>query len=97
MQACIICKLSVLDKPLHRTKPTGQPDAGWMCESCIAKHEPDLHASLKADGDIDIVNDIAEALGGGDGEHYGICALCGDDVPVGKDGLCVDCKAPGGE
>lgn len=64
MSDCIICGASVFDTPLHRTKPTGQPDGGWMCEPCIEKHEPDLYTSLKADGDIDVVNDIAQALGG---------------------------------
>jgi hypothetical protein len=62
MSSCIICGASVFDTPLHRTKPTEQPDGGWMCEPCLAKNEPDLYASLKEDGDIEAVNDIAQAL-----------------------------------
>lgn len=35
---CIQCGCSVNKRPLHRTNPMGQPDAGWMCQPCITKH-----------------------------------------------------------
>lgn len=59
---CTICDVSFFDKPLHRTRPTGQPDAGWMCEECLNKNEPELHNNLKEDGDFQQTNDISKAI-----------------------------------
>lgn len=57
---CIECNVSMFDKPLHRTNPTGQADAGWMCKDCIKENEPELYDNLKFDGHFKIINDIAE-------------------------------------
>lgn len=55
---CKKCGVSVFDKPLSRTNKKGEDDAGWMCESCINKYEPELYKNLKEDGDFLITNDI---------------------------------------
>jgi hypothetical protein len=55
---CKNCKASFFDKPLHRTNPTGQIDAGWMCEDCLKIKEQNLHKELKKDGDLKVVNDV---------------------------------------
>jgi len=52
------------DKPLQRTNPTGQSDAGWMCQDCIKAIEPELYQNLKDDGDLKIANDIFNAVNG---------------------------------
>lgn len=59
---CKNCKASVLDKPLSRTNPKGQSDAGWMCQDCIKTKEPELYQNLKDDGDLKITNDIFNAI-----------------------------------
>lgn len=59
---CKNCGVSMFDKPLHRTNPKGQSDAGWMCEDCIGKKEPELYQNLKSDGDFKVSNDIMEAI-----------------------------------
>ena len=46
----------MFDKPLSRTNPKGQPDAGWMCQDCIKIKEPELYQNLKEDGDFKITN-----------------------------------------
>ena len=46
---CEKCGASVFDKTLHRTKPKGQPDAGWMCLDCIKALEPELAKNIKED------------------------------------------------
>ena len=52
----------MFSKPLSRTKPTGQSDAGWMCQDCIKTKEPELYNNLKEDGNFKITNDIFEAI-----------------------------------
>lgn len=52
----------MFDKPLSRTNPKGQPDAGWMCQDCIKLKEPELYRNLKDDGDLKITNDIFDAI-----------------------------------
>ena len=52
----------MFDKPLSRTNPTGQPDAGWMCQDCIKLKEPELYQNLKDDGDLEITNAIFDAI-----------------------------------
>ena len=52
----------MFDKPLSRTNPKGQPDAGWMCQDCIKIKEPELYKNLKDEGDLKITNDIFEAI-----------------------------------
>ena len=59
---CKICGVSMFDKPLHRTNPKGQSDAGWMCEDCIKKTEPELFKNMQSDNDFKVVNDIDKAL-----------------------------------
>lgn len=59
---CINCKVSMFDKPLSRTNPVGQPDAGWMCQDCIKNKEPELYKNLKNDGDLKTTNDIFESI-----------------------------------
>jgi hypothetical protein len=59
---CIVCKVSMFDKPLSRTKPTGQPDAGWMCQSCIEKEEPELYKNLNDEGELKMVNTIFDVI-----------------------------------
>ena len=61
---CINCNVSCFDKPLSRTNPKGQPNAGWMCQDCIEIKEPELHENLKEDGDLKITNDIFDAING---------------------------------
>jgi hypothetical protein len=40
---CIQCKCSIDERPLFRTNPLGQSDAGWMCQPCIDEHhDPSL-------------------------------------------------------
>ena len=55
----------MFDKPLTRTNPTGQQDAGWMCQPCIKIMEPELYKNLKDDGNLKITNDIFNAVDGG--------------------------------
>lgn len=59
---CTNCGVSMFDKPLSRTNPKGQPDAGWMCQDCIKLKEPELYQNLKDDGDLKITNDIFDAI-----------------------------------
>lgn len=59
---CINCGVSMFDKPLSRTNPKGQPNAGWMCQDCIKVKEPELYQNLKDDGDLKITNDIFDAI-----------------------------------
>lgn len=59
---CKNCEASMFDKPLHRTNPLGQSDAGWMCEDCIANNEPELYQNLKDDNDLKIANEIMEII-----------------------------------
>ena len=59
---CINCGVSMFDKPLSRTNPKGQPDAGWMCQDCIKLKEPELFKNLEEDGDVKITNDIFDAV-----------------------------------
>lgn len=59
---CKNCGVSMFDKPLSRTNPKGQPDAGWMCQDCIKLKEPELYQNLKDDGDLKITNDIFDAI-----------------------------------
>lgn len=51
----------MFNKPLSRTNPKGQPDAGWMCQDCIKSKEPELYKNLEADGELKIVNTIFKA------------------------------------
>ena len=55
---CKICGVSMFDKMLHRTNLKGQPDAGWMCEGCMEKKEPELFKNIKFNGDYRIIKDI---------------------------------------
>jgi len=59
---CKICNISMFDKPLSRTNPTGQSDAGWMCQDCIKHKEPELYQNLSSDGSFKITNDIFDAV-----------------------------------
>lgn len=52
----------MFDKPLSRTNPTGQSSAGWMCQDCIKKKEPELYKNLEKDGDLKTTNDIFDAV-----------------------------------
>lgn len=52
----------MFDKPLSRTNPVGQPDAGWMCQDCIKSNEPELYKNMKDDGGLKVVNDIFNAV-----------------------------------
>ena len=54
---CIKCGCSVNEKPLYRTNPKGQSDAGWMCIDCIRADEPELADNIKED-----VSDIEKDL-----------------------------------
>lgn len=59
---CENCGVLMFDKPLSRTNPTGQPNAGWMCQDCMKREEPELYQNLKDDGDFKITNDIFSAI-----------------------------------
>lgn len=59
---CKVCKRSAVVVPLHRTNPTGQSDAGWMCSDCIEKSEPELHKNMIDDGSIKLMSDIQKAI-----------------------------------
>ena len=59
---CINCGVPMFNKPLSRTNPKGQPNAGWMCQDCIKDKEPELYQNLKEDGDLDVLNDIFTAI-----------------------------------
>lgn len=59
---CINCKASCFYKPLSRTNPVGQPDAGWMCQDCIKELEPELYKNLEEDGNLKVTNDIFNAI-----------------------------------
>lgn len=52
----------MFDKPLSRTNPTGQPDAGWMCQDCIKATKPELYKNLKSGGDLKTINNIFDAV-----------------------------------
>jgi len=52
----------MFDKPLSRTNPKGQSDAGWMCQDCIKTKEPELYKNLNDEGDLKITNDIFNAI-----------------------------------
>ena len=59
---CTNCGVSMFDKPLSRTNPKGQPNAGWMCQDCIKIKKPELYRKLKDDGNLQITNEIFEAV-----------------------------------
>jgi Zn-finger protein len=59
---CKKCKVSILYKPLSRTNPKGQSDAGWMCQDCMKIHESELYKNLKDDNDFKISNAIFHIL-----------------------------------
>ncbi len=63
----------MFDTPLHRTNPKGQPDAGWMCENCIEKKEPELYSNLKSDGDFKVANDVINAINDDTDEDEFLC------------------------
>lgn len=46
---CTNCGVGIDKRPLHRTKPKGQTDAGWMCMPCIEKSHPELAKNIKED------------------------------------------------
>lgn len=58
MAKCKICGVSMFDKMLHRTNPKGQPDAGWMCEQCMEKKEPELANNMKADEGYEVAKAV---------------------------------------
>lgn len=62
MEKCIICRVSATDKPLSRTNPLGQPDAGWMCQDCIKITHPELYKNLKEEGDFEVTNAVFDAV-----------------------------------
>jgi len=53
---CIKCGIHFTKRPLQRTNPVGQPNAGWMCEPCLKKNEPELHKNAVDDKSIEIAN-----------------------------------------
>lgn len=59
---CTNCGVSCFNKPLSRTNPLGQPDAGWMCQDCIKEKEPELYKNLQEAGDLKTTNDIFDAV-----------------------------------
>ncbi len=59
---CKNCGVSPFDRPLFRTNPKGQSDAGWMCENCIKVEEPELYQNLKDDDELKTANNIFSAL-----------------------------------
>lgn len=51
---CIKCD-SDDGRPVFRTKPKGQPDAGWTCEECIADPpDADLKELVDTIDDADV-------------------------------------------
>lgn len=56
---CSKCGVSIQNRILHRTNPKGQLDAGWMCEPCISKTEPELMKNIDED---EVLQDIKSAL-----------------------------------
>lgn len=59
---CEKCGVSCFIKPLSRTKPFGQPDAGFMCHDCIKLHHPDIYDKLKDKGELETTNNIFNAI-----------------------------------
>jgi len=57
---CIKCGCSCAERMLHRTKPKGQMNAGWMCLPCIEKDEPELAKNIKQDDDMVLLNTIED-------------------------------------
>jgi len=55
---CKNCKVSAFNKPLFRTEPKGQTDAGWMCKDCIKIKEPELYRNFKDDSVLKLTDDI---------------------------------------
>jgi hypothetical protein len=47
---------------LHRTNPTGQTNAGWMCIDCIEKTEPELFKNITQDESFKVLKDIETAV-----------------------------------
>lgn len=57
---CKNCGAGIKGVMLHRTKPKGQTDAGWMCMPCIESTEPELAKNIKSDcDDAPILNDLS--------------------------------------
>jgi len=98
---CINCGVSALKKPLSRTNPKGQPDAGWMCQDCIKEKEPELHKNLKEDGEFKISNEIFTAIN--DAKNIMTrykCTTCGNTcLQKNKpdNSICGGCKNPNWE
>ena len=71
----------MFDKPLSRTNPKGQPNAGWMCQDCIKLKEPELYKNLNDEGDLKVTNDIFNAINGTNlivqNNEGGKCPKCG--------------------
>lgn len=61
MVKCCNCGVSCTVKMLHRTEPTGQTNAGWMCIDCIKKLHPELYKNIK-DDDFKVLKDIETAV-----------------------------------
>lgn len=59
---CKDCGVSMFDKPLFRTNPIGQEDAGWACQDCIKTKETELHSNLEDDGDFKVANNIFDSI-----------------------------------
>lgn len=55
---CEKCGIAFSDKMLHRTKPKGQPDGGWMCLEWIEKTEPELGNNIKLDQGFPWMKDL---------------------------------------
>lgn len=58
---CSKCGVSIQGIILHRTKPKGQLDAGWMCEPCIKESEPELYSNIQEENK-EVFNDLKEVL-----------------------------------
>lgn len=58
---CCNCGVSIQGRILHRTKSKGQLDAGWMCEPCIQKTEPELYDNIQEEN-TGIINDLKDIL-----------------------------------
>lgn len=59
---CVVCGVSAFKKPLSRTNPICQENAGFMCQESIKIKEPELYKNLKDSGDFKITNEIICAI-----------------------------------
>jgi len=58
---CKNCNVSCFEKPLTRTKPTGQ-DGEFMCHDCISALYPNKYKEIQNDNHTKVVQDIFDAI-----------------------------------